>query len=46
MKTRGLSVLMLATLMLGIASCHRPYGYRFYPDAPHFAPTIPASVDL
>jgi hypothetical protein len=32
--------------LFGFVSCYRPYGYRFYPDAPRFAPTHPASVDL
>jgi hypothetical protein len=32
--------------MIGALSCYRPYGYRFYPQTPRFAPTHPADVDL
>jgi hypothetical protein len=46
MKTRCLSSLLVAALFLGAVACYRPYGYRFYPDAPRFAPTHPAGVDL
>ena len=46
MKAKSLSVLFLATFLLGLVSCYRPYGYKFYPDAPRFAPTHPSAVDL
>jgi hypothetical protein len=46
MKAKWLSTLSLAALLLGLVSCYRPYGYRFYPDVPRFAPTAPPSVDL
>lgn len=46
MKTKRLSMLFLATLLLTAISCYRPYGYHFYPDAPRFAPTNPPAVDL
>jgi len=37
---------LLAVSLLGVVSCYRPYGYRFYPDTPRFAPTNPADVEL
>ena len=40
------SIFLLAILMLMSASCYRPYGYRFYPGVPRFAPTHPAEVEL
>jgi hypothetical protein len=46
MKAKWLLTLFLAVLLLGLISCYRPYGYRFYPDVPRFAPTAPPSVDL
>jgi len=46
MKTKWLSMLILAIVMTGSISCHRPYGYRFYPGTPRFSPTHPAEVDL
>ena len=46
MKTKLLSMVFLAVLSLGLISCYRPYGYRFYPDTPRFAPTYPEAVDL
>jgi len=46
MKARHLCLFLLAVLLLGAVSCYRPYGYRFYPDTPRFAPTHPAGVDL
>ena len=46
MKTKLLSMVFLAALSLGLISCYRPYGYRFYPDTPRFAPTYPEAVDL
>jgi len=46
MNAKRLSMLFLAILLLGAIACYRPYGYHFYPDAPHFAPTSPPAVDL
>lgn len=46
MKTKRLTVLAAATLLLGVVSCYRPYGYNLYPDTPRFAPTHPAQVEL
>jgi len=46
MKTRWLSVPLLAAAVLAGISCYRPYGLRLYPDAPRFAPTDPAQVEL
>ncbi len=48
MKARRHSMLIpaAAILFLGVVSCYRPYGHRFYPDVPRFAPTHPAGVDL
>jgi len=46
MKTKWLSMLVLAALALGTISCYRPYGSRFYPDTPRFAPTDPRGVEL
>jgi hypothetical protein len=46
MKAKQLSMLFLVTLLLGMISCFRPYGYRFYPGTPRFAPTNPMSVDI
>jgi hypothetical protein len=46
MRNKLFLAIILATLMLGLASCYRPYGYRFYPDVPRFTPTNPASVEL
>lgn len=46
MKMKRLSIMLLATLLLGVVACYRPYGARFYPDVPRFAPTNPPSVEL
>ena len=46
MKAKWPAALLLAVLAVTFVSCYRPYGYRFYPDTPRFAPTHPASVDL
>jgi hypothetical protein len=46
MKAKLLSVLFLAAFALGTISCYRPYGSRFYPDTPRFAPTDPRGVEL
>lgn len=46
MKAKWLSMLFLGVFTLAIASCYRPYGYKFYPGVPHFSPTNPAHVDL
>jgi hypothetical protein len=46
MKIKRLQVLALILLVGGVVSCYRPYGCRFYPDAPRFAPTNPAGVEL
>jgi hypothetical protein len=46
MKKKWLSILALAMLTAGLVSCYHPYGYRFYPEAPRFAPTNPANVEL
>jgi len=46
MKAKWLSMLFLAGLILAVASCYRPYGYRFYPETPRFAPTDPTVVNL
>ncbi|HVP90553.1 MAG TPA: hypothetical protein VMS75_04975 [Terriglobales bacterium] len=39
-------VLALVALVAGLVSCYHPYGYRFYPGTPRFAPTNPANVEL
>jgi hypothetical protein len=46
MRTRSIALIALAALLAGTAACYRPYGYHFYPDAPRFAPTNPAQVEL
>jgi hypothetical protein len=46
MKTKWLSIVFMAALGLTVVSCYRPYGHRFYPDTPRFAPTDPAAVEL
>jgi len=46
MKAKWVSIIFLTVLTLAIASCYRPYGYKFYPDVPRFSPTNPARVDL
>lgn len=46
MKGKWPMIVLLAALTLGIVSCYYPYGYSFYPDAPRFAPTNLASVEL
>ncbi len=46
MKAKLLSVLFLAAFALGSISCYRPYGHRYYPDTPRFAPTEPRGVEL
>jgi hypothetical protein len=46
MKKNWLLILVLAGLMAGLVSCYHPFGYSFYPDAPRFAPTNPAGVEL
>jgi hypothetical protein len=46
MKTKSLTIALLAMLLLGVVSCYRPYGARYYPDVPRFAPTAPPSVEL
>lgn len=47
MKAKPFVMLFPAALLLfGLVSCYRPYGYKFYPDAPRFAPTSPASIEL
>lgn len=46
MKKKMLPILLVAALVAGTISCHRPYGYRFYPRTPQFAPTYPENVSL
>jgi hypothetical protein len=46
MKAKWLIVLFLAAFALGTISCYRPYGSRFYPDTPRFAPADPRGVEL
>jgi hypothetical protein len=46
MKTKALSIICLGLLVLAGLSCYRPYGSRFYPDVPRFAPTDPGQVAL
>jgi hypothetical protein len=46
MKGKWIFMLALAGLMLGLFSCYRPYGYRFYPDTPRLRPTNPAEIEL
>ena len=46
MKAKLLSALFLAAFALGTISCYRPYGSRFFPGTPHFAPTDPRAVEL
>jgi hypothetical protein len=46
MKKRWLSILILTAFALGTISCYRPYGARFYPDTPRYAPTDPRGVEL
>ncbi len=46
MKRKTFGTLVLVGLIAGLASCSRPYGYRFYPNVPRFAPTHPAQVEL
>ena len=46
MTKKALGLLVLAVLVVGLAACARPYGHRYYPDAPRFAPTHPSAVDL
>ncbi len=46
MKRNWLLVLILAVLLTTTFSCYRRIGYHFYPDAPRFAPTNPAQVEL
>lgn len=46
MKTKWLALPIVALLLAGAAACYRHSGYHFYPNAPIFAPTDPARVDL
>jgi hypothetical protein len=46
MKGKWLPILALVVLTDGLVSCYHPYGYRFYREAPRFAPTNPANVEL
>ena len=46
MKAKLLSVVFLAVFALGTISCYRPYGSRFFPGTPRFAPTDPRAVEL
>jgi hypothetical protein len=46
MKGKCLSILALSALVIGLVSCYHPYGYRFYPGAPRFAPANPANIEL
>jgi hypothetical protein len=46
MKAKSLSIGLLAALLASVVACYRPYGARFYPDVPRFAPTAPPSVEL
>jgi hypothetical protein len=46
MKGKWPIIALLAAVTLGIVSCYHPFGYSFYPNAPRFAPTNPAGVEL
>ena len=46
MKAKWTLILILALLLPGVSACYRHSGYHFYPNAPVFAPTDPARVDL
>jgi len=46
MKAKWLPILIVALLLPSVAACYRHSGYHFYPNAPAFAPTDPARVDL
>lgn len=46
MNKKLLSLMLIAGLAAATVSCYRPYGYRFYPRTPQFAPTHPADVSL
>jgi len=46
MTRKAFGALVMAALIAGSVSCSRPYGYRFYPDVPRFAPTHPSQVEL
>lgn len=46
MKRKWSSLMILAVFFAGAVSCYRPYGHRFYPNAPRFEPTDPARVRL
>jgi hypothetical protein len=46
MKAKWPSFLLLAALVVGTIACYRPYGSRFFPGTPHFAPTDPRGVEL
>jgi hypothetical protein len=46
MKARWPLAFFLAALTMAIVSCYRPFGYRYYPHTPRFAPVNPAGVEL
>jgi hypothetical protein len=46
MRAKPVAVIALVVFLAGTAACYRPYGYRFYPDAPRFAPTSLDQVEL
>ena len=46
MKGRCFVITVLAATALTLVSCYHPYGSKLYPDAPRFAATKPADVEL
>lgn len=46
MKTKSLSMALLAAVLVSGMACYRPFGARYYPNVPRFSPTPPPSVDL
>jgi hypothetical protein len=46
MRAKSVAIVALAAIIAGTAACYRPYGYRFYPDTPRFAPTNMDQVQL
>ncbi len=46
MLRKWLPIMALVALTASLVSCYHPFGYRFYPGTPRFAPTNPANVEL
>ncbi len=46
MTRKAFGALFLVALVAGLVSCSQPYGHRYYPDVPRFAPTYPGHVEL